>query len=164
MERDPEKKKQFDEALDFGVARLEQLAHERCFQPDVRPIFDKNGNLLDVEKRYDASNRMILRNLTKRDREWSERKDVSGQVNVSHTIAPARGFTFTQNDIAMLTSDEADTLWALMEKCEAERLKREDAKRLPPADSPDDFVGEIVTSESESESKTDEHSINQPPV
>jgi hypothetical protein len=139
----PERRIEYENALDEGIAVLEKLARERCTVPDSRPILDRLGQIVGHDLRWDAANRMILRTLAHADPAWSDRREVNVSGKVEHTLSlkdQQNSFPVFTADLGRLSPEDADMFFALTDKMQTLREDAEQAekmKALPGSDATD---------------------------
>jgi hypothetical protein len=156
MQDHPDRRIEYEAALDEGIAVLEKLARERCTVPDSRPILDRLGQIVGHDLRWDASNRMILRTLAHADPAWSDRREVNVSGKVEHTLSlkdQQNSFPVFTADIARLSAENVENFFALLDKMQAlkdDAEQNEKTKALPDGNDTDTDAdvldGEVVGS------------------
>ncbi|MEM9066584.1 MAG: hypothetical protein AAGB51_13965 [Planctomycetota bacterium] len=140
-ERDPIFAAQVEEAKSHAIARVEEAIMERAFQPDERPIIDKEGNVVAVQTDRRNANAMLLRAAEALAPErWAPKKNISSDVRHSGQVAHAHLHAAVRpgvleidiNDLHRLPAERADLLieiiGELREATEVEETKRLEAR------------------------------------
>lgn len=149
-QRDPAFAAACEEALSTAMGKLERDLAVRARTPDTAPVVNKDGDIVGQRVSWDAANRLALRILTKNDPEWIEQRKVGVEGNI--TISPAGNKPMlgaTTEDLKLLTREEQELFFQLIDKIAEERKRREnDPLALPAPPELQDIVdGEIVEQE-----------------
>jgi hypothetical protein len=116
LRRDPQFALAVEQAETEALGRVEAEIVNRSFTFDERPIFDRNGNKVGVQKSSRSANQMLLRLAEKLAPEtWTPRKhhEVDGRVSHEHSVTVA---TLEPSDVLLLDQDEQSELVRLIQK------------------------------------------------
>jgi hypothetical protein len=112
--RDPEFALAVEQAENAALGRIENEIVKRAFTLDERPIFDRAGNKIGVQKDSRPANQMLLRLAEKLSPEtWAQRKhhEIDGKIDHQHSVA-----TLEPTDVLLLEPDEQHELLRLVGK------------------------------------------------
>jgi hypothetical protein len=121
---DPIFAQQEKDAIDEAVANAEVMLATRMDQPDERPVIDKNGVIVGVDRNWRSANQLLLRFLSRHDVEWIEAQRRDGTMVITRADDPAaRGlsYTVTSDDMHALPPDRRQLLLDVFQEIEANR-------------------------------------------
>jgi hypothetical protein len=125
MKRDPLFADQVREAREHALGRAEALLSERMLEPDTRPIFNRAGELLGVQRDHRNCNTLLLRFLERHDADWAPKKHIDGRMQHEHAnVSLGEGgmsYVLQARDILALPEHERAEFMRMLETIEGAR-------------------------------------------
>lgn len=124
MKQDPAFAEQVRAALQVAVGNLEKKLIDRIDVPNIRPIYDKQGNRLGEDVNWRDANVLLLRALERHDQAWIARKQIDGTTHVITSgadVGSGAAYVLKPADMLLLPDEKRATLLALLEEIEAGR-------------------------------------------
>jgi hypothetical protein len=135
--RDPEFALAVEQAENAALGRVEHEIVNRAFTLDERPIFDRAGNKIGVQKDSRPANQMLMRLAEKLSPEtWARRNktEIEGRL-VHHHTASVSIAVLEPADVLLLSEAEQEQLLELIEKIELRKTNPEvidvESSRVP---------------------------------
>lgn len=109
LKANPEWAARWEEARTLALGEVERAIAEAAFTVDERPIFDKSGRLLGVQRDSRPRNDMLKFLARKLDPDsWSEKRQLQMSGTVEHKHGPSEGFGLylTPHDVLLLEGED----------------------------------------------------------
>lgn len=136
MKQDPAFAEEVRAALQLAIGNLEKKLIDRIDVPNVRPVFDKQGNRLGEDVNWRDANVLLLRALERHDPAWIVRKQIDGTTHVITSdadVGSGASYVLKPADIVLLPPEKQMLLVSLLEEIEQ---AREDQPPAIPAAAP----------------------------
>lgn len=124
MKQDPAFAEQVRGALQVAVGNLEKKLIDRIDVPNVRPIYDKQGNRLGEDVNWRDANVLLLRALERHDQAWIQKKQIDGTTHVITSdadVGSGAAYVLKPTDMLLLPAERRAELMSLLEEIEAAR-------------------------------------------
>jgi hypothetical protein len=111
------------EAVNEAVGALEAEVQRRAFLPDERPVIDKTGRIVGVDRNWRSANSLALAILARHKPEWIQKRQQDSNVTIQHSeeYSAEPTIKLTAADLRALPDDKCAQLWALLDEIQANR-------------------------------------------